>query len=321
MIEISNVSIGFETIRRRTKKDGAANPAAESGTGDMFALDGVSLSIPEGCVYGILGSNGAGKSTLLRLICGVYRPDDGSVMIDGEKVWDNEKAKEKVFFVNDETVQFTEYTPKELAIYYSCYYEGFSVEMFDRLTEQLGLPVNRRLSTFSKGMKRQAIVALGLSSGTKYLLIDEAFDGLDPAMRKLVKNMITDAVLDRGTTVLISSHNVTEISEYCDRAVLIHKGKIVFSGEIDEIRGGLCKVQFVRKESPVTREEIEQTGLEVLQYTLLGSIAQAILRGDSDTVSEKIGQVSSDLAEQIPLTLEEVFVYELKARGYGDETD
>lgn len=211
------------------------------------ALDGVSLSIEKGTAFGLLGSNGAGKSTILRLISGIYSPESGEVLVDGESVFDNVTAKEKVFFINDETVQFGSFTLLKLKNYYKNFYTSFSEEIFETLRKKTGLPLDKKINTFSKGMKRQAIVIIGLACRTDYLLLDEAFDGLDPTMRIIVKKMIVDAMLDRQLTTIISSHNLKEINEVCDKAALIHEGKIVFSRDIDDVKGSVHKIQVVLK--------------------------------------------------------------------------
>ncbi len=304
MIEIQNVSMVF-------KQKGLAE-------GEGFkAVDDISITIPEGCIYGFLGSNGAGKSTLMRMLCGVYKTEQGSIRIDGREVYDDPAAKGDIFFVNDETVQFTAFTLDGLRKYYKSYYPTFSDETFDRLTKKLNLPTDKRLAEFSKGMKRQSIVIIGLSCMTKYIMLDEAFDGLDPAMRKVVKNMIVDEMIDRQATLIVSSHNVAEINELCDRAMLIHKGKLVFSGEIDEIQSGFRKIQLARAGLPVSREELEEQGLEIMQYSSLGSVIQAVVRGTEDDIMRKLSAIKTDITELIPLTLEEIFIYELEARGYG----
>ena len=307
MIEIQNVSMTFN-------KKGLGKTDINTG---FKALDNVSLTIPEGCIYGFLGSNGAGKSTLMRMMTGVYKTDVGSIKIDGEEVFDSPAAKEKIFFVNDETVQYSNFTLEGLSKYYSSFYPKFSFETFNRLVNKLGLPTNKKMSDFSKGMKRQSVVIIGLSCMTKYLLLDEAFDGLDPAMRKLVKNMIVDEMLDRQATVVVSSHNIAEINELCDRAMLIHKGNMIFADEIDQIKGGFRKVQIARKNSCVTREELENAGVQIMQYSSLGSVAQAVIRGTEDEILSKLSGINSDFTEIVPLTLEEIFIYELEARGYG----
>lgn len=305
MIEIKNVSLTFKGGALDKKKG-------------FTALDDVSITVPEGCIYGFLGSNGAGKSTLMRMICGIYKTEQGSITIDGEEVYDNPEAKKKIFLVNDETVQYADFTLEGLRKYYRSYYPDFSDEVYERLTAKLGLPTNKRMAEFSKGMKRQAVVIIGLSCMTKCLMLDEAFDGLDPAMRKVVKEMIVDEMLDRGATMIVSSHNVAEINELCDRAMLIHKGKLIFADEIDEIRSGFRKVQLVDKKRVVPRGELELMGLRVMEYSATGRVAQAIIKGTETEIDEKISSLGIDIAETIPLTLEEIFIYELQARGYGN---
>ncbi len=307
MIEIRNASMLFTQ-----KGFGKADPKRS-----FKALDNVSLTIPDGCIYGFLGSNGAGKSTLLRMMCGVYNTPSGSVLIDGEDVFDNPNAKAKLFFVNDETVQYSSFTLDKLADYYASYYDSFSYETYGRLVTMIGLPRNKRMSEFSKGMKRQAVVIIGLSCNTKYLLLDEAFDGLDPAMRKFIKQMIVGELIDRQATMVVSSHNIAEINELCDHAMLIHQGQMIFADEIDNIKSGFGKIQLVRRNSPITQEELANAGMSVMKYTSMGSVTQAVVRGTEDAITEKMANLDCEVSEFIPLTLEEIFIYELEGRGYG----
>lgn len=307
MIEIKNASMVFakKGLGKASEKDG------------FKALDNVSITIPDGCIYGFLGSNGAGKSTLLRMMCGVYKTEQGTVQIDGEDVFDNPTAKAKIFFVNDETVQYAKFTLDGLAAYYESYYDSFSRETYKRLAEQLKLPRGKRMSEFSKGMKRQAVVLIGLSCRTKYLLLDEAFDGLDPAMRRFIKQIIVGELVDRQAALVVSSHNITEINELCDRAMLIHQGQMIFADEIDKIRSGFGKIQLARKGGAVTEDELKGAGLDLVQYTAAGSVVQAVVRGAEAEITEKVAPLGADIFEFIPLTLEEIFIYELEARGYG----
>ena len=307
MIEIKDTSMVFA-------KKGLGKADPNSG---FKALDNISITIPEGCIYGFLGSNGAGKSTLLRMMCGVYKTEQGSVRIDGEDVFDNPNAKAKIFFVNDETVQYARFTLDGLANYYASYYDSFSFDIYNRLVGQIGLPRNKRMSEFSKGMKRQAVVIIGLSCCTKYLLLDEAFDGLDPAMRKFIKQMIVNELIDRQATMVVSSHNVAEINELCDRAMLIHQGQMIFADEIDNIRSGFGKVQLARRSGAVSAEELKAAGLDVMQASVMGSVTQAVVRGVEEDINAKLGTITCEISEFIPLTLEEIFIYELEARGYG----
>ena len=307
MIEINNTTMVFA-------KKGLGKADPNSG---FKALDNISITIPEGCIYGFLGSNGAGKSTLMRMMCGVYKTDQGSVRIDGEDVFDNPNAKAKIFFVNDETVQYTRFTLDSLAKYYASYYDSFSFDIYNRLAAQLQLPRNKRMSEFSKGMKRQAVVIIGLSCCTKYLLLDEAFDGLDPAMRRFIKQIIVNELIDRQATMVVSSHNIVEINELCDRAMLIHQGQMIFADEIDNIKSGFGKIQLARRSGPVTAEELTAAGMNIMQYTIMGSVTQAVVRGSEADITEKLSAITCEISEFIPLTLEEIFIYELEARGYG----
>ena len=285
--------------------------------GTNKVLDSIDLKIKKGSVFGFLGSNGAGKSTLMRCMCGVYKPASGSVMIDGEDVYDNAAAKGRIFFVNDETVQYTSFTLEQLKDYYKCYYTNFSDETFERLLSRVKLPKNKKLSSFSKGMKRQAIVIIALSCKTEYLMLDEAFDGLVPAMRMAIKNMITDEICDRDAAVIVSSHNISEISEICDSAMLIYGGKLIFSDEIDNITGGFCKLQLVFKGEVPSESKVRLALPDALKITSSGSIVQVIVSASEDKAKEQAWALSPEIAEAVPLTLEEVFIYEMEARGYA----
>lgn len=286
------------------------------------ALDGVDLKIEKGTAFGLLGSNGAGKSTILRLLSGIYKQEAGEVLIDGEPVYDNISAKEKVFFINDETVQFGGYTLKALKDYYKSYYTNFSEEMFEELRQRVNLPLNKKINTFSKGMKRQAIVIIGLACRTDYLLLDEAFDGLDPTMRIIVKKMLVDAMIDRQLTTVISSHNLKEINEVCDTAALLHNGKIIFSREIDSVMSSVHKIQvvFPKNEdgtSPeYTREQLAEEGLDILHFDRNQSIYYIIAKGDMQELEKFFAPKNPVLLELIPLSLEEIFIYELEVLGY-----
>lgn len=309
MIEITNASMVF-----------AKKGLGKADINDGFkALDNITITIPDGCIYGFIGSNGAGKSTLLRMLCGVLRTEQGSIKIDGEDVFDNPAAKAKIFFINDETVQYSKFTLDGLAKFYASYYDSFSTEIYERLVNQLNLPVNKTMSDFSKGMKRQAVVIIGLACNTKYLILDEAFDGLDPAMRRYIKQIIINELIDRQSTMIVSSHNIVEINELCDRALLIHKGQMIFAGEIDNIKSGFGKIQLARKCGAVTHDELKNAGLDVMHYFVMGSVVWAIVRGFEDEITELISTLNCDISEFIPLTLEEIFIYELEERGYGSD--
>ncbi|MBQ3161603.1 MAG: ABC transporter ATP-binding protein [Oscillospiraceae bacterium] len=292
MIELKNVKMRFE---------------------DFNALDGVDLTIEAGTAFGLLGSNGAGKSTILRLLSGVYEAAEGEVLIDGEPAYDNVAAKQKVFFINDETVQFGAMTLNDMRAYYKGFYPNFSDEIFDKLNAIIKLPEKKRIDKFSKGMKRQAIVITGLASCTDYLLLDEAFDGLDPTMRIIVKRMLVDAMLDRKLTVVISSHNLKEINELCDTAALLHQGKLLFNRDLDSVKGSIHKVQAAFS-ADCSEKDFE--GLDVLHYERNQSITYLIIKGDEETIRTELEKKQPKVLDLIPLTLEEIFIYEMEGMGY-----
>lgn len=304
MIEIKDLSLTFKNADE-----------------DHEALKAVTLDIPEGCIYGFVGSNGAGKSTLLRVICGIYRPDSGSVTIDETEVYDRPQAKENIFFVSDETVQFSRLTVNDLKSFYQSSYPTFDDKVFDDLISKLDLPRKKPLSQFSKGMKRQAIVAAALASRTKYILLDEAFDGLDPAMRRLIRTMIVDDIFDRGATLIVSSHNVTEIGELCDKAMLLHKGEVIFAKDIDDVREGFEKVQIALPDGELDRTVIENAGVEVLSFKTLGRVSTVITKGDKADITAKLSALSPAVLELVPLTLEEIFIYEMEVHGYANSEE
>ena len=276
-------------------------------------LDGVTMTVPDGRAFGLLGSNGAGKSTILRLLSGIYKTQGGTLRIDGEDVFDNVKLKEQICFINDETIQFTDYTLKGLKNYYKNFYRTFSEEKFEKLHGILNLPMNKRLSTFSKGMKRQAIVICALACCTKYLFLDEAFDGLDPTMRIIVKNMMIDSMLDNGATIILSSHNLKEIQEFCDTAALLHNGKIVFCRELDNVMGNIRKIQ-TSFGAPASAEDFPE--IEILHIENSGSVTNIIAKGSEEEIRASVEKCNPKFVDIIPLTLDEIFIYEMEGLGY-----
>lgn len=289
---------------------------------DFKVLDKISLTIPKGAAFGLLGSNGAGKSTILRLISGIYSAEEGEVTADNQNIYDNPAIKERIFFINDETIQFTNFTLEELKNYYKSFYPKFSEELFEKLRTTINLPLKKKLNAFSKGMKRQAVVITALACQTDYLLLDEAFDGLDPTMRIIVKRMLVDAMLDRELTTVISSHNLKEISEVCDRVALLHQGKIVFARELDSVKGNIHKIQAVFRAADssmpqyYSKEELSGTGIEILHFEKNQSVYHIIAKGDVEDIKEKLQPKDPVVLDIIPLSLEEIFIYEMEALGY-----
>ena len=281
--------------------------------GDFYALNNLNCNIPEGCIYGLVGSNGAGKSTLLRLISGIYRADGGSITVDGQPVFDNPPVKNRLVFVPDELYFLPRASMNRMAKLYANVYEHFSREKFEKLTKLFTLNPNANIATFSKGMRRQAATILALCCNADYILFDETFDGLDPVMRNLVKALLYDDVLERKATAVITSHSLRELEDTCDQLALLHKGGIIFESDICNLKTSLFKVQVAFTEA---YDKSKFDGISILSYSKHGSVASLIVRGDRAETEAKIKAMQPLLFEILPLSLEEVFVYEMDALGY-----
>ena len=281
---------------------------------NFAALKNLNCEIPESCIYGLVGSNGAGKSTFLRLIGGIYRPNEGEVTIDGKPVYENPEVKNQILYVPDELYFLPQANMNRMAELYSSIYENFNYERFENLTKTFGLNPKANINTFSKGMKRQTATILALSCMPKFLFFDETFDGLDPVMRNLVKQVIYNDVLERKTTTIITSHSLRELEDTCDQLALLHKGGIVFESDIQDLKTALFKVQ-VAFDSPYTKDKFG--GIEMLDYNQMGSVATFIARGDKEEVVAKIRSLNPIILDVLPLNLEEVFIYEMESLGYA----
>ena len=281
---------------------------------DFTALKNLNCEIPEACIYGLVGSNGAGKSTFLRLISGIYRPDSGEVTFDGEPVYENPEVKKKILYVPDELYFLPQSNMTRMAELYNSIYDSFNYERFHNLIKTFGLDPKANINTFSKGMKRQAATILALSSMPEFLFFDETFDGLDPVMRNLVKQVIYNDVLERKTTTIITSHSLRELEDTCDQLALLHKGGIVFESDIQDLKTALFKVQ-VAFNGEYTKERF--AGIEMLDYNQVGSVCTFIARGDKEEVVAKIRALEPVLLDVLPLNLEEVFIYEMESLGYA----
>ena len=276
------------------------------------ALDAVNFTIKDGSIYGLVGSNGSGKSTLLRLISGVYTPDSGDIIVDGMRVFDNAELKAKICYLADTPFFIHQSNINEMVKYYKMLYPTFDIERFNYLSGVFPLDRKARISTMSKGMQRQAALMLALSVNPKYLLLDEAFDGLDPVMRKVLKSLLAEGVTD-GMTAIIASHNLRDLDELCDTVGLLHNGKILFNDEIDAIRGNIHKVQVVFNTVPDINSF---DGLDVLSIEKSGSVVQLVARGDEKQITDYINHMFPLFVEVIQPTFEEIFMYELEENGY-----
>jgi len=284
--------------------------------GPITALSGIHSSIPDGCIYGLVGSNGAGKSTFIRLLAGIYRPDTGTVYMDGSPIYDNPAAKGQIAIVPDELFFLPGASIRRMADLYAPAYSGFNWKLLETLCETFSLSPSKPLHTFSKGMRRQAAFVLALSCQTKYLLLDETFDGLDPILRDLAKRLIYDAVCQHGVTVVLTSHSLRELEDTCDQLALLHKGGLVLQSDVDNLKTTLCKVQVAFPEA-YDQPRFDALGLNILRYSQHGSVASFILRGDRDEALAKLSGMRPILCEALPLSLEEIFVHEMEVLGYA----
>lgn len=280
---------------------------------DYSALDNVGIEINPGVIYGLVGTNGSGKSTLLRLLSGVYKADLGQVTLDGEPIWENPKVKNKIFFVCDDLYFFPSATLDSMADFYRSVYSNWSQERYLNLCTLFPLGRKRKISTFSKGMKRQAALILALASAPEYLLLDEAFDGLDPVIRFTVRRLIADIMSEHPMTVIISSHNLRELEDFCNVVGLVHKGRMIFQCDMDNLSLQFSKVQFVLKEAV---EQIPDIGLRVLSQDMRGSVVTLVCQAGEEEILEAVSKLEPVISEIVPLNLEEVFIYEMEAVGY-----
>ena len=286
---------------------------AEKRFGDIPALCGIDLEIGERQVFGLVGTNGAGKSTLLRMIAGIYRPDSGSILADGEPVFENVAAKQKIFFIPDDWFSFPNASISDMIAYFRLFYPSFDAEKAAKICDDFGLDTGRRIKTFSKGMKKQAALALGLSSGTKYLLLDETFDGLDPVMRQAAKSLIAQNLMDLGQTPVIASHNLRELEDICDRVGLMHRGGILLSKDLDVLRTELHRIQCVL---PDGVKVTDIPGLDIVRRESRGRVQLLVVRGEEQAIREAMERTEPVFFEIIPLTLEEIFISETEVAGY-----
>ena len=276
---------------------------------DITAVDHICAEVKDGSVYGLIGSNGAGKSTFLRMLAGILQPDEGTVQIDGEDIFENIAMKERFFFISDEQFFFPNSTPKEMKNYYKRFYSKFDEARYRKLMNGFGLDENRKLRTFSKGMKKQVSVICGVCSGTDYLFCDETFDGLDPVVRQTVKSLFAEDVADRGLTPIIASHNLRELEDICDHVGIMHMGHMLLERSLSDLQDNFVKVQLVT-ENPLP------PSLHILHESTLGRVQTLILRGDPQTVADELAASAPMLCDLLPLSLEEIFIYELGGTGY-----
>ena len=278
------------------------------------AADHITASVREGMIFGLVGSNGAGKSTLLRMICGVIKPDSGEVLADGAPVYENPDVKSQICFLSDSPYYFANADIEEMRDYYMTLYPSFDRKLFDSLVKKFGLEPKRKISSFSKGMKKQVSILLGLCAKTKYLLCDETFDGLDPVVRQAVKSLFASEIMNRDFTPVISSHNLRELEDICDSVGLLHRGKLLLTQELDQIKANICKLQCVIPDPHREQEMI--SALHIIRMERTGSLLTMTVRGTREKALALAQDSGAVFAETVPLTLEEIFISETEVAGY-----
>lgn len=282
--------------------------------GSLKALDNIVATIQEGSIFGLVGTNGAGKSTLLRILSGVLRADTGSALIDGEDVYENPSAKGKVCFLSDTAYFFPNATIQTMEEYYAIVYPGFNRERFDELTEKFGLSKKRKINSFSKGMKKQVSVLLGICTGTKYLLCDETFDGLDPVMRQAVKSIFALELMNRQFTPVIASHSLRELEDICDHVGLLHQGGVLLSKDLEEMKCNIQKIQCVFSSKEEEKRLLKQ--LDIVKCDRRGSLLTLTVRGSREEMIAMFAAADCLFHEVLPLSLEEIFISETEVQGY-----
>lgn len=293
MIEVKNISKRFDEIQ---------------------AVHQVSLRIEDGCIFGLVGTNGSGKSTFLRMLAGVLKADEGTISIGNASVYENEKIKDQIFYIPEDAYFFPNSTPFQMMEYYSSIYPEFDKTWFMELLDKFHLDGKRRIQTFSKGMKKQVSILLGLASKAKYLLCDETFDGLDPVMRQAVKSLFADAVMNRELTPIIASHNLRELEDICDHIGVLHEGGILLSEQLEDMKFHIHKLQCVLPNKETEQHLLHE--LDAIHYEKSGSLLFITVRGTKMEIMQSVDRHETIYSEVIPLSLEEIFICEMEAVGY-----
>lgn len=290
----------------------------------VTALDGLDINIEKGSIYGLVGTNGAGKTTIIKQIMGIQRPDEGEITIDGQPVYENTEVKARLGYVSDELYFFPGNGMRETAKFLAGLYPGWDMDRFEKMVADFGLDPKKKITSFSKGMQKQAALIFALSAMPDCLILDEPIDGLDPVVRLKAWKYIIDDVAERQTTVLVSSHNLREMEGYCDHIGIISKGRMVIERDLEDLKSDVHKVQIAFKGGPVEAGASEEAGaaadiygdLNVLHKETRGSVTLLIVRESREKIEEVLRAKDPAILDILPLSLEEIFIYEL-----GGESD
>ena len=279
------------------------------------ALDGLTMTVEPGSIYGLVGPNGAGKSTILRHITGIYRPDSGSVMVDGQPVYENPAVKSKLAVIPDELYYFNSASTRDMMKFYRGLYPQFDDKRYQALREAFPEVDERSpIRRLSKGMQKQSAFWLALCCNPQVLVLDEPVDGLDPVMRRQVWSLLMGDVSQRGTTVLVSSHNLRELEDVCDHVGILSHGKVLLERSLTDLQDNVVKLQvaFDQPELPALPQD-----LRLLHTSQVGRVYTLIVRGNPKQVKEQVATLNPILLEALPLSLEEIFIYELGGEDYA----
>ena len=281
----------------------------------FFALHDLNMTVPKGAVYGLVGPNGAGKSTLIRHVTGAYRPDSGTLLVDGQPVYENPAVKARIANIPDDFYYFQSATTRDMMHFYRGMYPKFDMERYEKLKEAFAsVDEKRPIRRLSKGMQKQAAFWLALCCGADLLVLDEPVDGLDPVMRRQVWSLLLGDVAERGTTVLVSSHNLRELEDVCDHVGILSRGRLLLERSLTELQGNVVKMQVVFQDREIPQLPDD---LKVLHSACVGRIHTLIIRGTPDEVTNRLAVYNPILMDAIPLTLEEIFIYELGGEDYA----
>ncbi len=275
------------------------------------ALDDLTMTVPRGAVYGLVGPNGAGKSTLLRHLMGIYRPDSGTVTVDGEPVFENPAVKRRIAYIPDDVFYFRSASIADMAKFYAGTCPTFDWERYEKLRKAFDLDEKQPIRRFSKGMQKQAAFWLAMSMAPDVLVLDEPVDGLDPVMRRQVWSLVMADVADRGTTVLVSSHNLRELEDVCDHVGILDHGKLLLERSLSDLQENIVKVMIALPEGQALPQD-----LNILHDQATGRMHTLILRGDADALEAYLAAAQPQYMDLVPLTLEEIFIYELGGVDY-----
>lgn len=279
----------------------------------VTAVDHIHAEIQDGTVFGLIGTNGAGKSTFLRMAAGILKPDEGTITLDGEAVFEDIRVKSRCFYIPDEPYFLGNGTADDMKTFYQGIYPNFDTDRFGKLLKSFELDGRRKIQTFSKGMKKQLAVLLGICAGTDYLFCDETFDGLDPVMRQTVKSLFANDIEERNLTPVIASHNLRELEDICDHVGLLHRGGMLLSKDLDDMKMNIHKIQCVL---PAGLDRTNLQDLDIMTVEQRGSLLTLTVRGQKEEIQARMQSYHPVFFEMIPLSLEEIFISETEVAGY-----